>query len=47
MREFLDMPLVDDTGMGPFDSAQGRLFDCIVARFANDDSAQDDRTVES
>jgi hypothetical protein len=35
MREFLDVPLVDDTDM--------RSFDCIVVRVANDDFAQDDR----
>jgi hypothetical protein len=35
VREFLDVQLVDDTGMG--------FFDCIVVRFANDDFAQDDK----
>jgi hypothetical protein len=43
MRELLDVPVMDDTAWGPFDFAQGRLFDCIVGRFANDDFAQGDR----
>jgi hypothetical protein len=28
---------------GPFGSAQGRLFDCVVVRVADDNFAQDDR----
>jgi hypothetical protein len=28
---------------GPFGSAQGRLFDCVVIRVADDNFAQDDR----
>jgi hypothetical protein len=39
LRELLDEPVVIYANMGSFD--------CIVARSASDDSAQDDRVIES
>jgi hypothetical protein len=34
-------------GRGPFGSAQGRLFDCVIVRVADDHFAQDDRRAKS
>jgi hypothetical protein len=34
-------------GRGPFGSAQGRLFDCVIVRVADDHFGQDDRRAKS